>query len=255
MEVNWDMGKQTVIQVNSISKHYGANKAVDGISFYVQEGEIFGLIGADGAGKTTLIEMLLGLGVPDSGQISVLGQNVCLDAESLKEDVGVHLGSTALVDRMSVREALELFQVFYKHKTDINNIIEQFGLGPYEDKLIKRLSGGWRQRVALAIALVNDPKIIFLDEPTTGLDMQAKKDYWAIIKQLKQQGKTIVVASHDMEEVQFNCDRVCVLRNGECMVCDKPETLISELPGGGMTMEGVYMHYAVNAVVNYAHRD
>ncbi len=249
------MDKRTVIQVSSIRKYYGGVKAVDDISFHVREGEIFGLIGAGGAGKTTIIEMLLGQGIPDSGQITVLGMNVCMDAEALKEHIGVHLGSTSLVDKMSVREALELFQAFYGHKTDAELMIKQFGLEPYADKTIKRLSGGWRQRVALAIALVNDPRIIVLDEPTTGLDLQAKKDYWAMIRQLKQQGKTIVVASHDMEEVQMNCDRVCVLRNGECMVCDEPATLISELPGGGMTMEGVYMHYAVNAVADYAHRD
>lgn len=249
------MDNQTVIQVSSISKYYGANKAIDDVSFHVKDSEIFGLIGGAGAGKTTIIELLLGLGMPDSGYISVLGQNVCTNAETLKDEIGVHLGSTALVDKMSVREALELFQGFYKHKTDINQIIDQLGLTPYADKTIKRLSGGWRQRVSLAISLVNDPRIIFLDEPTTGLDMQAKKEYWSIIRQLKQQGKTIIVASHDMEEVQFNCDRVCVLRDGECMVCDKPETLISELPGGGMTMEGVYMHYALNAVIDYALRD
>nr|WP_263364597.1 ATP-binding cassette domain-containing protein [Paenibacillus arenilitoris] len=123
---------------------------------------------------------------------------------------------------------------------------------------IKSLSGypgGWRQRTSLAIALVNDPKIIFLDEPTTGLDPQAKKDYWRLLRELKQQGKTIVVASHDMEDIQRNCDRVSVLKKGKLVICGNPMKLIAEIPGGGMTMEGVYMHYAadVKGVLAYKH--
>ncbi|MGM0882120.1 MAG: ABC transporter ATP-binding protein [Bacillota bacterium] len=240
------MEKQTVIQVSSISKYYGANTAVDHVSFQVKQGEIFGIMGTNGAGKTTLLEMLMGLRMPDTGSIEVLGFDALQEAERLKEEIGIHLQSTSLVDKMNVREALEVFQAFYKRKNDLNRIIEQFGLGPYSDKLIKRLSGGWRQRTALAIALVNDPKIIFLDEPTTGLDPQAKKDYWSLLVDLRKQGKTIVVASHDMEELQRNCNRVGVMRKGEFIICDNPSRLISELPGGGLTMEAVYMYYAVD---------
>ncbi|RCW44298.1 ABC transporter ATP-binding protein [Paenibacillus prosopidis] len=240
------MEKQTVIQVSSISKYYGANTAVDHVSFQVKQGEIFGIMGTNGAGKTTLLEMLMGLRTPDTGSIEVLGFDALQEAERLKEEIGIHLQSTSLVDKMNVREALEVFQAFYKRKSDLNRIIEQFGLGPYSDKLIKRLSGGWRQRTALAIALVNDPKIIFLDEPTTGLDPQTKKDYWSLLVDLRKQGKTIVVASHDMEELQRNCNRVGVMRKGEFIICDNPSRLISELPGGGLTMEAVYMYYAVD---------
>lgn len=240
------MDMETVIQVSSISKYYGANTAVDQVSFQVKQGEIFGIMGTNGAGKTTLLEMLIGLRTPDTGSIEVLGFDALKEAERLKEEIGIHLQSTSLVDKMNVREALEVFQAFYKRKSDLNRIIEQFGLGPYSDKLIKRLSGGWRQRTALAIALVNDPKIIFLDEPTTGLDPQAKKDYWSLLVDLRKQGKTIVVASHDMEELQRNCNRVGVMRKGEFIICDNPSRLISELPGGGLTMEAVYMYYAVN---------
>lgn len=239
------MDKQTVIQVSSISKYYGTDKAVDRVSFQVKEGEIFGIIGTNGAGKTTLLEMLMGLRMPDQGSIHIFGHDVLVEAERLKKDIGIHLQSTSLIDKMNVREAMELFQAFYNRKNDLDRIIDQFGLSPYSDKLVKRLSGGWRQRTALAIALVNDPKIIFLDEPTTGLDPQAKKDYWSLLKLLKQQGKTIVVASHDMEEIQCNCDRVSVMRKGELIICDYPSTLIAQLPGGGMTMEAVYMNYAV----------
>ncbi|WP_054026664.1 ABC transporter ATP-binding protein [Bacillus sp. FJAT-28004] len=239
------MDKQMIIQVSSVSKYYGANKAVDQVSFKVNEGEIFGIIGTLGAGKTTLLEMLMGIRMPDRGSIRIYGHDVVLDAEKLKEDIGIHLQSTTIVDKMNVREAMELFQGFYKRKNNLDHIIEQFGLSPYSDKLVKRLSGGWRQRTALAIALVNDPKIIFLDEPTTGLDPQAKRDYWSLLQLLKEQGKTIIVASHDMEEIQRNCNRVCVMRRGEFITCDNPSKLIAQLPGGGMTMEAVYMHHAV----------
>ncbi|CAM4022803.1 ABC transporter ATP-binding protein [Paenibacillus alkaliterrae] len=249
------MDKQTIIQVSSISKYYGANKAIDQVSFQVKEGEIFGIIGTNAAGKTTLLEMLMGLRMPDIGNIKVLGHDTLLETDSLKEDIGIHLQSTSLIDKMNVREAMELFQAFYKRKSDLECIIDQFGLAPYANKVVKRLSGGWRQRTALAIALVNDPKIIILDEPTTGLDPQAKKDYWALLRQLKQQGKTIVIASHDMEEVQRNCDRIGVLRKGELVICGKPLTLISELPGGGMTMEAVYMQYAMDVKGVLAYRD
>ncbi|NIK78657.1 ABC-2 type transport system ATP-binding protein [Paenibacillus castaneae] len=241
------MDKQTVIQVSSISRYYGANKAVNGVSFQVQEGEIFGIIGTNGAGKTTLLEMLMGIRMPDRGSIQILGLDALMEVERLKEDIGIHLQSTSLVDKMNVREALELFQGFYDRKSDLDLIVEQLGLGPYENKMIKRLSGGWRQRTALAIALVNDPKIIFLDEPTTGLDPQAKQEYWSLLRQLKQQGKTIVVASHDMDEIQRNCSRVAVMRKGELVICNHPSKLISGLPGGGMTMEAVYMYYAADA--------
>ncbi|WP_424767969.1 ABC transporter ATP-binding protein [Paenibacillus sp. sgz302251] len=240
------MEKQTIIQVSSISKHYGVNQAIADVSFKVKEGEIFGIVGTNGAGKTTLLELLMGLRLPDKGCIQVLGMDTQTESERLKEDIGIYLQSTSLVDKMNVREAMELFQAFYKRKNDLDHIIEHFGLLPYSNKMVKCLSGGWRQRTALAIALVNDPKIIFLDEPTTGLDSQAKKDYWSLLVDLKQQGKTIVVASHDMEEVQCNCDRVCILRKGEFITCGNPSTLISKLPNGGMTMEAVYMHYAVD---------
>ncbi|MDQ0115719.1 ABC transporter ATP-binding protein [Paenibacillus harenae] len=248
------MDMQTVIQVSSISKHYGANKAVDKVSFQVRKGELFGIVGTNGAGKTTLLEMMMGLRMPDKGAIHVLGRDVLFEADLLKEDIGIHLQSTTLIDKMNVREALELFQSFYKRKNDLDMIIKQFDLEPYADKIVKRLSGGWRQRTALAIALVNDPHIIFLDEPTTGLDPAAKRDYWSLLLELKRQGKTIVVASHDMEELQRNCNHIAVMRRGEMVACDSPAALISNLPGGGMTMEAVYMHYAVESKKDEQHR-
>ncbi|MUT67875.1 ABC transporter ATP-binding protein [Paenibacillus sp. NEAU-GSW1] len=238
------MGKQTVIQVSSVSKSYGSNKAVEQVSFQVNEGEMFGIIGTNGAGKTTLLEMLMGLRKPDNGRIDVLGVDAIMEAERLKEYIGIYLHSTSLVDKLTVREALEMFQSFYTRKMDLDVLIHQFGLEPYVNKAVKRLSGGWQQRTALAIALVNDPKIVFLDEPTTGLDRQARTDYWSLVLELKRQGRTIVMSSHDMGEMQRNCDRIAVLRKGSVVKCDTPSKLISQIPAGGLTMEAVYVHFA-----------
>lgn len=239
------MDKQAIIQVDTVSKHYGANNAIKQVSFQVKKGELFSVIGKNGAGKTTLLELLSGNQEPDDGVLKVLGYDMRLEREQLKEHINIFTQNTSLVDRLTVREALEMFQGFYNQKHDIDAILKQFGLTPYADKVVKRLSGGLKQRTTLAIAVVNDPSIIFLDEPTTGLDAQAKKEYWAILASLRLQGKTIVIISHDMTEIQYHCDRVGVMRSGSLVACGSPTKLITELPQGGLTMEAVYMHYAV----------
>ncbi|QAY66885.1 ABC transporter ATP-binding protein [Paenibacillus protaetiae] len=239
------MDRQTVIQVSSLSKYYGANSAVEQVTLQVKEGELFGIIGTNGAGKSTLLELLTGLRQPDEGCVKVLNMDAELEAESLKEHIGIHLQNTSLVDKMTVREALDLFQSFYHKKNDLDAILDRLGLRPYEHKMVKRLSGGWQQRFALAITLVNDPKIIFLDEPTTGLDQQTRSEYWEILLELKSQGKTIVIATHDMGEAQRNCDRVAVMRKGKLVSCDSPQGLIARIPSGGLTMEAVYVHFAL----------
>lgn len=240
------MDKQAIIQVDTVSKRLGMNNAkIKQVSFQVQQGEIFGLIGKNGAGKTILLELLTGNHTPDEGKMMIMGYHMPTEAEKLKEHMNIFMHSTSLVDKMTVREALELFHGFYKRKGDINSILEQFGLVPYENKIVRRLSGDLRQRTILAIAVVNDPSIIFLDEPTTGLDPQSKKEYWAVLASLKLQGKTIVIISHDMTEIQSYCDRVGVMRKGSLVACNSPAKLIEELPRGGLTMEAVYMYYAV----------
>ncbi|MFD1954149.1 ABC transporter ATP-binding protein [Paenibacillus thailandensis] len=233
------MNKQTVIQVSSLTKRYGANSAVEQVSFQVKEGELFGIIGTNGAGKSTLLELLMGLRKPDEGRIKVYGLDAQAEAEELKEHIGIHMPNISLVEKMTVIEALELFQSFYIRKKNLNDIIEQLELHPYKDKPVKRLSGGWQQRFTLAIALVNDPKIVFLDEPTTGLDQQTRADYWQKLLELKRQGKTIVIATHDMGEVQRHCDRAAIMRKGELVACDSPQGLIASIPAGGLTMEAV----------------
>ncbi|WP_338552947.1 ABC transporter ATP-binding protein [Paenibacillus sp. KS-LC4] len=241
--------RRTMIKVDSVCKAYGSNQAVDNISLHIKEGELFGIIGTNGAGKTTLLEMLMGLRQPDKGQIEVLGINPAAEATELQEHIGLHLQSISLVDKLNVREALEMFRSFYKCSCEMKEIIDRFGLESYLDRPVRRLSGGWRQRVALAISVVNNPKIIFLDEPTTGLDMQAREEYWSIILELKRQGKTIVLSCHDMGEMQHHCDRIAVLRQGNLVKCDTPKRLISQIPAGGLTMEAVYVHFAYAGAV------
>ncbi|MFC4779607.1 ABC transporter ATP-binding protein [Paenibacillus sp. GCM10023252] len=239
------MKQQTVIEVREVSKSYGSNQAVDEVSLDVQQGEILGIIGTNGAGKSTLLEMMMGLRKPDSGHIDVLGLTVSEQSEQLKEHIGIYMQSTSLLDRLTVLEALQLFQSFYTRKRDLALIIEQFGLEPHLNRLVRRLSGGWQQRAALALAVVNDPAVLFLDEPTTGLDYQTRAEFWSQLAELKSQGKTIVLASHDMGEVQRKCDRVIVMRRGKVVACDTPPGLISQLPEMSHTMEAVYVHLAV----------
>lgn len=239
------MDHRAIIHADRVSKYYGANNAIKQVSFQVKHGEIFGIIGKNGAGKSTLLELLSGNLMPDEGSLSVHGYDMRVEGTKLKEHINIFSQSTSLVDRLMVREALDMFSSFYNRQCDIDAIMKQFGLFPYADKIVRRLSGGLRQRTTLAIAVVNDPSLIFLDEPTTGLDAQSKKEYWAILSSLKLQGKTIVIVSHDLSEMQYHCDRIGILREGRFVACDAPTQLIREHPSGGLTMEAVYMHYAV----------
>jgi ABC-type multidrug transport system, ATPase component len=241
------MEKEAVIQVDAVSMSYGTNKAIKQVSFHVKRGELFGIIGRNGAGKTTLLELLMGQRAADAGTITVLGYDVKEQPKELKDRISIFMQSTTLVDKLTVKEALDMLQGFYNLRSDTDAMLGRFKLERYGDKTVKRLSGGLRKRVMLAAALANDPDIIILDEPTTGLDMQAKKEYWEMLSELKEQGKTIVISSHDMSEIQRHCDRVGVMKDGGLAACGSPQQLIRELPGGGLTMEAVYMHYAVSA--------
>lgn len=236
--------RETVIELNDIKKTYGSTKAVNGISLTISKGEIFGIIGANGAGKTTAMEMMMGLREPDAGSVRVLGLDVQKNPIALKHKIGIQLQSTSLYDRIKVKEALDLFASFYTKTRDKQEIIDMLGLQPYLNKYVKKLSGGWQQRTALALALVNDPEIIFLDEPTTGLDPQARFDLWKIIHKMRDEGKTILLSTHYMEEAHKHCDRVAIIRQGELVACDAPDNLIKLLPNGQGTMDDVYVQIA-----------
>ena len=234
-----------VIEVNNIEKHYGNVKAVDGISLQVKRGEVLGIIGANGAGKSTTLEIMMGLRKPDSGTVNVLGMNIAEASDKIKQRIGIQLQQTALYDRIKVKEALQLFSSYYEKTRDLNEIITTLGLEPYLNKYVKNLSGGWQQRTSLALALINDPEIIFLDEPTTGLDPQARLELWGCINRYRDEGKTIILSTHYMDEAQRHCDRIAIIKNGKLISCDEPKQLIDTLGNQDATLEDVYLQYAV----------
>lgn len=218
-----------VIKVEHLRKVYGKVVAVNDISFEVQEGEIFGMVGPNGAGKTTTIECLESLRNPDSGKISVLGLNPRNDGYALRERIGIQLQEATLYDRIRVWEALDLFASFYHHSIDWNSLLETLGLEDKRNSYINKLSGGQKQRLYIALALVNDPELIFLDELTTGLDPQARRMMWKLVQDIRSQGKTVFLTTHYMEEAEQLCNRVAIIDRGNIIALDTPENLIRSL--------------------------
>jgi len=216
-----------VVEVEDLAKSYGEIVAVDGISFAVEEGEIFGMVGPNGAGKTTTVEIIEGLREPDRGRARILGLEVRQRGSHIKDRIGVQLQTVALYPNLNVVEVMALFASFFSRSLPIGPIIERLGLDGVKHTLSRNLSGGQRQRLSLALALVNDPDILFLDEPTTGLDPQARRSVWELIRELKSRGKTIFLTTHYMEEAEELCDRVAIIDYGKILVLDKPDRLIS----------------------------
>jgi len=218
-----------VIKVEHLRKVYGKVVAVNDISFEVQEGEIFGMVGPNGAGKTTTIECLESLRNPDSGKISVLGLNPRNDGYALRERIGIQLQEATLYDRIRVWEALDLFTSFYHHSIDWNSLLETLGMENKRNSYINKLSGGQKQRLYIALALVNDPELIFLDELTTGLDPQGRRMMWKLVQDIRNQGKTVFLTTHYMEEAEQLCNRVAIIDRGNIIALDNPESLIRSL--------------------------
>jgi ABC-2 type transport system ATP-binding protein len=216
-----------VVEVRQLTKRYGSLSAVGGVSFYVEEGEVFGILGPNGAGKTTTVEIIEGLRRPESGSVSVLGMDPQTEGRAIKERIGVQLQSATLYDRIRVREAVDLFAGYYQSAVPTGTLLEEFALVDKEDAFVGKLSGGQQQRLALALALVNDPSLVFLDEPTTGLDPQARRNMWDIIRSLQERGKTTVLTTHYMEEAEELCHRVAILDHGKIIALDTPNGLVS----------------------------
>jgi ABC-2 type transport system ATP-binding protein len=208
---------EPVIRVKDLKKYYGDVKAVDGVAFEVARGEVFGMLGPNGAGKTTTIEVLEGLRPPDSGTVEVFGLDVCRHPESIKQRIGVQLQSVSLYPRLTVTELLDLFGSFYSHHLPTRQLIDAVDLGERAKARSMNLSGGQQQRLSIALALVNDPELIFLDEPTTGLDPQARRSLWDLIKGLQAKGKSILMTTHYMEEAAELCDRVAIMDHGHIL--------------------------------------
>jgi ABC-2 type transport system ATP-binding protein len=216
----------SVIEVTGLTKRYAAQTVLDGVSFSVEEGEIFGILGPNGAGKTTAVECVEGLRRPDGGTVRVLGLDPGMDDRTLREQIGVQLQHTQLPENIKVWEALDLYASFYAAPRDWRELVEQWGLADKRDARFGKLSGGQKQRLFIALALVGNPRVAFLDELTTGLDPQARRVTWELIKRVRASGVTVVLVSHFMDEVEELCDRVAVFDRGRIVAVDSPDGLI-----------------------------
>jgi ABC-2 type transport system ATP-binding protein len=217
---------QPVIHVSNIRKAYGRTVAIDDVSFDVQAGEIFGLIGPNGAGKTTTMECAEGLRTPDTGSVSVLGLHPRRDVYALQERIGVQLQEAQLQKRIKVREAVDLWASLYPRVVDRLRLLEQLGLGEKLDAWFMTLSGGQKQRLFIALALIHDPELVFLDELTTGLDPQARRAIWDLVRGIRQRGKTVFLTTHLMEEAERLCDRVAIIDHGRIIDSGTPADLV-----------------------------
>jgi ABC-2 type transport system ATP-binding protein len=220
-------GSPQALRVRDLRKRYKDVVAVDGIDLDVASGECFGLLGPNGAGKTTTIEICEGLTVPDGGDVEVLGLRWTSDADQLRRRLGIQLQDTQLSDKQTVVETLRLFRSFYACGPSPDELVALVHLQEKRDARIASLSGGQKQRLALAIALVGDPDLLFLDEPTTGLDPQARRQRWDLIEDFKRSGRTILLTTHYMEEAQRLSDRIAILRNGRIALTGSPRELLS----------------------------
>ncbi len=216
----------TAVTVEDLHKRYGEVRAVDGISFTIERGEIFGLLGPNGAGKTTTVEMIEGLRNPDSGSIHVCGMDVTESLQRVKEVLGVQLQSTTIENKIRVGEVVELFGGYYEKRLPKDEVLETVGLVDREKSFVESLSGGQKKRLAVALALVNDPEVLILDEPTTGLDPQARRNLWSIMEAMKSARKTIILTTHYIEEAERFCDRVAVIDHGKIIASGAPSELI-----------------------------
>ena len=215
-----------VVRVEGIRKLYGRTVAVDDVSFEVRPGEIFGLIGPNGAGKTTTMECVEGLRSPDRGSIAVLGLDPVRDVYRLQDRIGVQLQEAQLQKRIKVREAVDLWASLYRNSVNPERLLEQLGLVEKQNAWFMTLSGGQKQRLFIALALINDPELVFLDELTTGLDPQARRAIWELVRNIRQRGKTVFMTTHLMDEAERLCDRVAIIDRGRIIDIDSPAALV-----------------------------
>jgi len=218
-----------VIEVKNLRKTYGSVVAVEEISFEVYEGEIFGMVGPNGAGKTTTVECVEGIRKPDKGELIILGLDPQKEGYLLRQRIGVQLQETALQDHLKVWEALDLFASFYSHPVDWKILLEKLNLAEKRNAAFNKLSGGQKQRLFIALSLVNNPELVFFDELTTGLDPQARRNMWDMVRDIRKQGKTVVLTTHFMEEAERLCDRVAIVDQGRIVALDTPANLIRNL--------------------------
>ncbi len=223
------MDKSPIIIVQDLTKRYGPLLAVDRVSFSVHREEVFGILGPNGAGKTTTVEILEGMRTPDSGSATVNGADVTRDPQAVKAMIGVQLQASAFFDGLNLAEILHVFGSLYRTRVNPGSLLDRVEMGERARSQYKDLSGGQKQRFSIAVALVNDPVLLFLDEPTTGLDPQARRHMWELISRLQTEGKTVVLTTHYMEEAETLCNRVAIMDEGRVIALDSPAALVREL--------------------------
>lgn len=238
-----------MLKIKNVSKNYGDVTAVNNVSLEIDKGEIVAIVGSNGAGKTTLIEMIMGLRKPTSGSIYIDNKEIKISDADSKADIGILLQNGNFYPKLTVREMLDLYGSYYSKTMDVDMLIDLLKLKPVLKKKYGKLSGGWKQRAGLALAFINDPKIILLDEPTTGLDPEARMILWDAIRTLKSDDKIIIVSTHYMEEVSDNCTKVAVVSSGRLMDYDSPDNLVSKINKPNARMDDVFFHYSTRKLV------
>ena len=218
----------TALEARNLVKKYPDVLAVDGVSFSVPEGTCFGLLGPNGAGKTTTVEIIEGVTRPTSGEVYYYGG---VAGDQFRQETGIQFQNTALQDHITVLETLQMFQALYDRKADLEHVIAQCSLGDLLERDNRKLSGGQRQRLLLAVALVNQPKLVFLDEPTTGLDPQARRNFWTLVQRIRAEGATIVLTTHYMDEAHVLCDEIAIMDQGRIITQGSPKDLLFEKYG------------------------
>lgn len=222
-----------MIEVKNLKKHYGDKMAVDGISFNVKKGEIFGILGPNGAGKTTTLEMMETLRPIDGGSVHIDGIDVAQNPQAIKYIIGVQPQTPAFQDKTKLTEVVEMFAAAYGEKVDPMEFLRDVELEDKANSYVESLSGGQKQRLSITTALVHGPKVFFLDEPTTGLDPQARRNLWSLIEQVRDKGISVIMTTHYMDEAEVLCDRIAVMDNGKIVAIDTPKNLIKQLLGRG----------------------
>jgi len=228
-----------IIVVRDLRKRYGDLVAVDGVSFEVAEGEVFGILGPNGAGKTTTLEMIEGMRPIDDGTATIDGVDVRRDPREVKRRIGIQLQASAFFDELTLTELIDLFGRLYEREVDPAGLLAMVDLTEKAKSQVRTLSGGQKQRFSIASALVNEPRVLFLDEPTTGLDPQARRHLWGLVRLIRDSGHTVVLTTHYMEEAEELCDRVAIMDGGHIIALDTPQTLIDQLIGRGFRKERV----------------
>lgn len=226
-----------MVEVKDLKKRYGEKQAVDGVSFTVKKGEIFGILGPNGAGKTTTLEMMETLRPIDSGTVKIDGVDVTEDPQQIKYLIGVQPQSPAFQDKTKLTEVVEMFGAAYGEKVDAMQFLRDVGLEEKANNYVEDLSGGQKQRLSITTALVHGPKVFFLDEPTTGLDPQARRNLWELIEHVRDRGISVIMTTHYMDEAEVLCDRIAVMDNGKIVAIDTPQNLIKQLLERGFKKE------------------